>query len=125
MVICIVDDDLSVLKAMGRLLKSMGFTAETFSSGMDFLGNCKLSTCDCLITDIRMPGMNGFELWGKLAKLGSKIPVIFITAYEDPRAHEKAMEEGAVAYLQKPLDDQVLLDAIDMALKQNSSGKFS
>lgn len=119
-IICVVDDDLNVRRALGRLLKSMGFKVEIFESGPDFLARGQADNCGCLLLDIRMPGMSGFDLWEQLACSGCDIPVIFMTAYGDPRTRERAMAGEAVAHLQKPLDDRSLLDAIYSALERGT-----
>ena len=119
-IICVVDDDLNVRRALRRLLKSMGFKVEIFGSGPDFLARCQVSNCGCLLLDIRMPGMSGFDLWEQLVDSDCDIPVIFMTAYGDTRMRERAMAGKAVAYLQKPLDDRSLLDAIYSALERGT-----
>ena len=119
--IFVVDDDEPVLKALKRLIRSAGFNVETFSSAQEFL------KWDCgekpglLVLDVRMPEMSGFELQKRLASSGSKMPIIFITAHEDMKARKLAMEAGAVAFLQKPFEDQALLDAIYTGLEKKPS----
>lgn len=120
-IISIVDDDQSVRKALSRLLKSMGFKVKTYSSGSDFLVHGQLDACGCLILDVRMPDMNGFELWEQLEWSGFAIPIIFMTAYENTRERMRALDAGAVAYFQKPLDDQSLVNAIHSALERSKS----
>ena len=120
-IISVVDDDLSVRKALRRLLKSMGLKVETFSSGSDFLAHGQPDACGCLILDVRMPDMNGFELWEQLEWSGFAIPIIFMTAYENTRERKWALDAGAVAYFQKPLDDQSLVNAICSALERDVS----
>ena len=116
--IYIVDDDESVRKGLKRLMKSAGFRAETFASAEDFLNSDYHGKSACLILDVRMPGMSGFDLQEHLASSGSELPIIFITGYDDVHARERAEKGGAIAYLQKPLDDQSLFDAISRALEQ-------
>jgi len=120
-IISIVDDDLSVRKALSRLLKSMGFKVKTYSSGSDFLAHGQLDACGCLILDVRMPDMNGFEFWEQLEWSGFAIPIIFMTAYENTRARMRALDAGAVAYFQKPLDEKSLVNAIYSALERSAS----
>ncbi len=115
-IIYVVDDDLSVRRALRRLIKSVGLVVETFPSAKAFLEHDRAAASDCLILDLRMPGMNGLELQAYLTASGAEIPIIFMTGYEDARARAQAMEEGAVDFFQKPFDDQLLLDAIDKAL---------
>ncbi len=114
--IFVVDDDASVLKALRRLIGSAGFAVETFSSAQGFLDHAGSKGPGLLVLDLRMPGMSGLELQRHLSASGSKMPIVFITAHEDPEAGKLAMEAGAVAFLQKPFDEQTLLDAIAAGL---------
>ncbi len=116
--IYVIDDDESVRKAFNRLLRSVDLEVETFASAEEFLKNQKLNKNSCIIIDIRMPGMTGFDLQRKLMALGSQIPVIVISASEDAQVREQARELGAVAFFRKPIDDQALLDAIMWATVQ-------
>ena len=116
--IYIVDDDKSVRKSLKRLMKSAGLKAKTLASAEDFLNSGYLDDPGCLILDVRMPGLSGLELQQQLIDVGSKIPIIFITAHEDERAYNEAMKAGAVAFLQKPFDDQALLGAIRLAFER-------
>lgn len=118
-VIYIVDDDISVLRALKRLIKSMGFTAETFTSAEDFLQTRYHRKRGCLILDIQLPGMSGFDLQQRLAASGNKIPIIFITAHEGTEVCARALKAGA-PFLQKPFDDQALLNAINTALGKST-----
>lgn len=120
--IFVVDDDESVRKALKRLIKSAGFRVETFALAREFLHYAHRESPGVLVLDVRMPGMSGLELQKQLVASGSKTPIIFITAHEDIQAHTLAMEAGAVAFLQKPFDDQKLFDAIYLALDQNTRG---
>ena len=113
--IFVVDDDASVTRALKDLLESAGFRAETFGSAEDFLSSDRSEGPDLLILDVFMPGMTGLALQKQLASSGSKLPTILITAHEDTRIRQTALEEGAVAFLQKPFEDQTLLDAIYIA----------
>ena len=115
MMVFVVDDDKSVRKALARLLKSAGVPARAFASGEELLLAEKSEEPDCMIVDIQMPGMNGFELCEKLKQSGSQVPVIFMTAFDDDRSRERAHDAGAIAYFRKPIDDQVLLDSISSA----------
>ena len=115
--VTIVDDDESVRKSLGSLLKSLGHTVELFSSGESFLNSETVVKTDCLILDVRMPGMNGLELQRRLAASHMSIPVIFITAHGDEEARVRALNGGAVEYLLKPFSEEALLKAIDTALK--------
>ncbi len=114
--IYVIDDDESVRKAFKRLLRSVNFEAETFSSAEEFLKSQKPDKNACIIIDIRMPGLTGFDLQRKLMAQGSRIPVIVISASDDAQVREQARELGAVAFFRKPIDDQALLDAITWAI---------
>ncbi len=121
--IFVVDDDASVTRALKDLLESAGFRAETFGSAEDFLSSDRSEGPDLLILDVFMPGMTGLALQKQLASSGSKLPTILITAHEDTRMRQAALEEGAVAFLQKPFEDQTLLDAIYLAFDQTANGR--
>ena len=115
-IIYIVDDDESVRRAMKRLISSMGINVQTFASGREFLDSGYREHNACLIVDIKMPGMSGMELQKKLVAKGSKLPVIFITAFDTDKIRAEAKEIGAAGYFRKPVDDQALLDSIQWAL---------
>jgi FixJ family two-component response regulator len=115
--ISIVDDDDSVRESLSGLIRSVGFGALVFASAEEFLNSNHLSDTDCLILDVRMPGMNGLELQRRLAASHMSIPVIFITAHGDEEARVRALNGGAVEYLLKPFSEEALLKAIDTALK--------
>lgn len=116
-VLSLVDDDASVRKATGRLIKSFGFTVEVFASGEEFLCFGSLHITSCLVLDMQMPGMNGLQLQSHLATAGYRIPIVFITAYPDERTRVRALEAGAVAFLTKPFGEEALLNGIRSALK--------
>ncbi len=111
-VISIVDDDLSVRRALRRLIQSAGYLVETHASADDFLGSAPSARIGCLVLDIHLAGMNGFELQERLASDQISIPIIFITAHDDPATRERIRASGAAGYLGKPFDPQALLDAI-------------
>ncbi len=112
----VVDDDPSVCKALRRLLKSVGLDSKVFSSAEDLLSFEGIDSLDCLIVDVRMPVMSGLDLQKQLTASGRLLPIIFITAHDDPQAREQGMREGAVDFLQKPFEDRLLLDAMALAL---------
>ncbi len=120
-VIYVVDDDASICKAITRLLKSAGLSAQAFQSAEDFLRVVKVQSPDCLLLDIRMPEMNGLELQRQLTRSGIRIPVIFITAFDDDHTRQQAREAGAAGYFCKPFDDEALLDAIRFAVGKTGS----
>ena len=115
--VSIVDDDESLREALRSLIESVGFRTEVFSSGEDFLNSRSFSDTDCLIIDVRMPGMNGLQLQERLNAVHSLIPIIFISAHDDGEARSRALRAGAVDFLQKPLNEDDLLGAIDLCLK--------
>lgn len=114
--ISVVDDDESVRKSLESLLKSMGNTVEKFSSAEDFLNSEAAAKSDCLILDVRMPGMSGPELQRELKSRGSSVPIIFITAHSDVEVIARVMDDGAVDCLLKPFGEGPLLQAISRAL---------
>ena len=116
--IFVVDDDELVRDSLKTLIMTTGFRVEAFGSAREFLANVAHKSSSILVLDVRMPGMTGLELQEQLATFGSKMPLIFITAHEDPRVRKTALEGGAVAFFQKPVDDQMLFKAIDLALNQ-------
>jgi FixJ family two-component response regulator len=116
--ISIIDDDDSVRRTTTRLIESFGFRTAAFESAEVFLNSGQLHETSCLIVDVRMPGMNGLQLQSQLATANCRIPIIFITAYEDKESHRLAMQAGAVAFLAKPFTDEQLLQWIRSALRQ-------
>jgi FixJ family two-component response regulator len=115
--IAIVDDDESVRTAVHGVLKSVGLKTRSFASAEEFLRSGHRSETACLITDIQMPGMSGLELQAALAEEDCRIPIIFITAYGDANTRTQAMRAGAVEFLGKPFDDDVLLESVRAALE--------
>ena len=114
--VAIVDDDESVQHALQDLIESSGMSALCFSSAEHFLDSEARNKAACLIADIRMPGMSGLELQAKLKTERCRIPIIFITAHGDDEMRILAMREGAVEFLTKPFDDEVLLEIVTAAL---------
>ena len=114
--ISIVDDDLSVRRALRRLVQSAGYTVEAFASAREFLDSSPSGRTACLVLDIHLDGMSGFELSEQLAEDRTAIPIIFITAHDDARTRERVRRAGVAAYLPKPFDEQALLDAIAKAV---------
>jgi len=114
--IWVVDDDESMREALEMLLESAGFEVEVFASAQSLLSSNRLSEVGCLIADVRMPGMSGFELQRELAATGSRIPIVFITAHGDDRSRARALRAGAAAFLLKPFSERALLDAVQAAL---------
>jgi FixJ family two-component response regulator len=116
-VVAIVDDDEAVRVALEGLLKSAGLPARAFESAEEFIESGQQFQVDCLITDIRMPGMSGLELQAKLNTEGCRIPIVFITAHGDAKMRMQALRAGAVEFLAKPFDDDVLLESVHAALE--------
>jgi FixJ family two-component response regulator len=114
-VVYLVDDDESVRRALQRLLRSAGFEVKAFSSAEAFLQSENLDVRACVVLDIRMPGLTGFDVQEKLASMGIRIPVITVSAFDDAETRERARKLGAVAFFRKPVDGQALIDAIHWA----------
>jgi FixJ family two-component response regulator len=112
----IIDDDARMRTAMQRLLKSVGLRAESFATPQEFLQRRLPDGPNCLVLDVRLPGMSGLDVQGRLIEAGLQIPIIFITGHGDIPMTVKAMKSGAVEFLTKPFRDQDLLDAIQQAL---------
>ena len=119
--ISVVDDDHSVRESLARLIRSLGLGVQVFGSAEEFLEADLSREPDCLILDIRMPGMNGLELHRRLSAAGRDLPVVFITAHgSDAEVRARALGAGAVDYLLKPLKEEEVLKAIDTALSSKS-----
>ena len=113
--IAVVDDEEPVRKALMRLMRSAGLNVETFGSGAEFLKSIDTRLPDCVVLDLRMPQMDGFNMQASLARKCAALPVIILTGHDLPKAGERAMEGGASAFLRKPVHDRTLLDAISAA----------
>ena len=116
-VVAVVDDDESVQSSLPKALQSVGLRAVSFLSAEEFLSSGRLDEIGCVITDLRMSGMSGLELQARLAQDGRRIPVIFITAHGDARERARALRAGAVAFLDKPFDDDLLLNLVCKIIK--------
>jgi FixJ family two-component response regulator len=115
--VAIVDDDDLMRSALRGLLKSAGLPVRAFSSAEEFLNSGNREQAACLITDIRMPGISGLELQAKLKAEHLRIPTVFITAHGDAEMRMQALRAGAVEFLPKPFDDELLLDSVRVALE--------
>jgi two-component system response regulator FixJ len=121
--ISVVDDDRSVREALENLISSLGFEVRLFACAEAFLDSDAPLKTDCAVLDLRLPGISGFELQRELAADGQSIPVIIITAQGDDTAHAEAVKAGAIAFLKKPFKEEVLLAAIDSALRTRVDDK--
>jgi FixJ family two-component response regulator len=114
--IAVVDDEESVRKALGRLIRSAGFAVETFGSAVEFMQSLQRHRPDCVVLDLRMPVVGGMEVQSALARSGAGVPVIIITGDDAPQTRERVLRQGARAFLRKPVDGTALLDAIQEAV---------
>ncbi len=115
--IAIVDDDKAILTGLSSLLRSAGFDARLYVSAEDFLAETVMPLPDCVLTDVQMPKMNGLELQAELGRLHPELPVIVMTAFPGPAIRERAMNAGAVAFLDKPFEADVMLRALSDAIR--------
>ncbi|HZW81712.1 MAG TPA: response regulator [Candidatus Deferrimicrobiaceae bacterium] len=115
--VAVIEDDESYRRAIQRLMKSAGFSVQSFGSAEDFLNSGRQHETGCLITDIRMPGMSGLELQAKLNADHCPIPTIFITAHGEEDMRLQAMRGGAVKFMVKPFDGAILLESVRVALE--------
>jgi FixJ family two-component response regulator len=120
--IAVVDDDEAIREATESLIRSVGFKAAVYASAEEFLRSSHLQVTACLIVDVRMPGMSGLDLQRQLATTNYSIPIIFITAHGDADTRTRALRAGAVAFLDKPFSDEVLLGAVQAALQSSQGG---
>jgi RNA polymerase sigma factor (sigma-70 family) len=114
--VTVIDDDPDIREALRGLLRSVGLDVELFASVQDFLASIRPDLPGCLVLDVRLPGRSGLDLQDELAKANIHLPVIFISGHADVRMSVRAMKAGAVEFLTKPVRDQDLLDAIQLAL---------
>src|SRR2546428_1289047 len=110
--IYVVDDDVSVREGLENLLRSAGFTVQTFSSAQEFLASARADVPSCLVLDVQLPGLSGLDLQQELAKADIEIPIIFLTGHADIPMSVRAMKAGALEFFTKPFDDEALLEAI-------------
>ena len=119
----VIDDDGGMRQAIQDLVESVGLRAEAFATGEEFLKSPRTADPSCLVLDVRLPQMSGLEFQQKLAELGVRIPIIFITAHGDIPMSVRALKSGAVEFLTKPFRDQDLLDAIQQALQRDRAAR--
>jgi FixJ family two-component response regulator len=117
--VTVVDDDAAVRKGLARLLRSAGHAVETFASAGEFLERRVPGAAGCLVLDVNMPGLNGLQLQEALAGDGGGLPIIFLTGRGDIPMSVQAMKRGAVDFLTKPVSDETLLSAVDLALERD------
>ena len=115
-VLAVVDDDTDVRVALTRLVSSAGFAVDAFASGADFLRSIEDHEPDCVVLDLHMPEMSGFDVQVALASGHAAVPIVVITGHDTPEARARAVQLGAKGYLCKPVDDDTLLAAIDTAI---------
>jgi DNA-binding NtrC family response regulator len=121
--IYVVDDDVSILEAVGSLVRSAGFSVETFSSAQEFLASPRENPPSCLVLDVQLPGLSGLDLQQELAKSNIRVPIIFLTGHGDIPMSVRAMKAGAIEFLTKPFDDEDLLDAIQYGIARGSGSQ--
>jgi RNA polymerase sigma factor (sigma-70 family) len=122
-IIFVVDDDPSVRIALDRLIKSLGFTVRTFDTALSFLSSATSDAPCCLILDIRMPHMSGMELQEEMGRRGLNMPIIFITGHGTISMSVRAMKGGATDFLEKPFEEQHLLDTMQAAIEKDRQSK--
>ena len=123
-IVFIVDDDDSVRRALARLIKSVDLNVETFASARDFLKRQPHNGPACLVLDMRMPGLSGLDLQDELVAAGRTLPIIFISGHGSIPLSVRAMKAGAVDFIEKPFEDQTLLDGINQSLKKDKQAKL-
>ena len=119
--VSVVEDDHFFRDSMGRLMRSLGYVVEAFPSPADFLASPRLAETACLIADVHMPAMSGIELHRHLIDAGRAIPTILVTAYPNDVDRDRALNEGVLCYLRKPIDEQKLLQCLDAALTSGAA----
>jgi FixJ family two-component response regulator len=119
--VSIVDDDRFFRESMGRFMRSLGYTIEVFPSAADFLASPRLSETACLIADVHMPAMTGLELYRRLIEAGHSIPTIIVTAYPNDVDRVRALSDGVICYLGKPVDEQHLIRRLRVALSSGDA----
>jgi FixJ family two-component response regulator len=124
-VVFIIDDDESLRDGLKRLFRSVGLSAETFGSTREFTRSQLPETPSCLLLDVRLPGLSGLDFQTELAKVGIRIPIIFMTGHGDIPMSVRAMKAGAIEFLTKPLREQDLLDAVSLALERDRERRES
>jgi len=119
--VAIVDDEEGIRKALSRLLRASGLEAESYANGQAFLDAAAAQRPDCVVLDLHMPGMSGLQVLRKLKAAGQLLSVVVITAHDEPETREQCIDAGACAYLRKPLEDRLLLNAISAAMRAHAA----
>jgi len=119
----VIDDDASIRKSLSRLLRSAGYTTETFTSAEEFLGRDHFDGVGCILLDVKMPGLSGTDLQEELSKADYHMPIIFITGHGNIPMSVQAMKKGAVDFLTKPFDDKKLLQTIEKAIEKDTHAR--
>ena len=114
--VSIVEDDQFFRESLKRLMRSQGYSVEAFSSAADFLASPRFVETACLIADVNMPAMTGIELYNQLIEAGHMIPTVLVTAYPNDADRDRALKDGVVCYLRKPVDDEHLIRCLRAAL---------
>jgi len=119
--VAIVDDEEGIRKALSRLLRASGLDAESYANGQEFLDAAAEHRPDCVVLDLHMPGMSGLQVLRKLKDAGQRLSIVVITAHDEPETRERCIDAGACAYLRKPLEDRLLLNAISAAMRSHTA----
>jgi FixJ family two-component response regulator len=121
--VSVVEDDQFFRESMRRLMRSLGYSVEAFPSAADFLASPRLGETACLIADVNMPAMTGLELHRRLIEIGHAVPTILVTAYPDDDVRKRALNDGIVCYLRKPVDENHLMRCLRAALHSGEPPK--
>ena len=116
--VAVVDDEESVRKALSRVIRSAGFEVETFASGTEYLNSLQIKKPDCLVIDLHMPVLNGIDVLNKMSDQNIKIPAIVITGYDGVGMTQRVLTAGAITCLHKPVDDELLISALESCTKK-------
>jgi FixJ family two-component response regulator len=122
LLVAVVDDEEPIRKALGRLLRASGLVAQCFPSGQAFLDSIETARPDCLVLDLHMPDMTGLQVLDQIQSRRPPLPTIVITGHDEAENQVRCLAAGAVAYMRKPLDDELLLQAIDYAVRNKIPG---
>lgn len=119
--VAIVDDEEGIRKALSRLLRASGLDAESYANGQEFLDAAAEHRPDCVVLDLHMPGLSGLQVLRKLKEAGQRLSIVVITAHDEPETRQRCIDAGACAYLRKPLEDRLLLNAISAAMRSHTA----